>query len=133
MLDLPQLAGRRVQRRRLDVAVAERPDLRPHAFLADERVVLGDRAVGVDADDLAEQAVHPLRLHAAFGDRPVAERDEQRAVAAEHQAAAEVQRRGERRRLVEDHLDVLDLRRRAVHEPAARDRGVVHLSCPGSA
>ena len=33
-----------------------------------------------------------LRLHAAFGDRAVAERDEQRAVATEHQAAAEVQR-----------------------------------------
>ena len=44
----------------------------------------------------------------------------------EHQPAAEVQRRGERRRLVEDDLDVLDLRRRAVDELAARDRGVVH-------
>ena len=76
-----------------DVAVAERPDLRPHAFLADERIVFRDRAVGVDAHDLAEQAVHPLRLHAPFGDRSLAQRDEQRAVAAEDQAAAEVQRR----------------------------------------
>ena len=41
----------------------------------------GIDAVGVDADDLAEQAVHPLRLHAALGDRALALRDEQRAVA----------------------------------------------------
>ena len=114
-----------MQRRGLDVAVAERPDLRPHAVLADERVVLRDRAVGVDADDLAEQAVHLLRLHAALGDRALALRDEQRAVAAEHQPAAEVQRRFERRRLVIDHLHVLDARRGAVDELAARDGGVV--------
>ena len=66
-----------------------------------------------------------LRLHASRRDRPIAQRDEQRAVAAEDQPAAEVQRRGQRRRLVEDDLDVLDLRRRAVDEPAAGDRGVV--------
>ena len=106
----------------------ERPDLRAHAVLADERVVLRHGAVGIEADDLAEQAVHALRLHAALGDRALAERDEQHAVAREHEAAAEVQRRLQRRRLMEDHLHVLDLRRGAVHEAAARHGGVVHAA-----
>src|SRR5688572_11405521 len=56
VLDFPQLTSGRVQRRRLDVAVTERPDLGSHALLADERVVLGDRAVGIQPDDLAEEA-----------------------------------------------------------------------------
>ena len=112
---------------RLQVAVAVRPDLGPHALLADERVVLGNRTVGVQPHDLAEQAVHLLRLHAALDDGPLALRDEERAVAAPDEAAAEVQARGHRGRLVIDDLNVLDARRRAVHEPPARDGGVVHV------
>ena len=93
VLDRPQLAGRRVKGRALDVAVAEGPDLRPHASLADERVVVRDRSVGVDAHNLAEQAVHALGLHAALGSGSLAERDEERPVAAKHQPAAEVRSR----------------------------------------
>src|SRR5688572_31840192 len=45
--------------------ISDRPDLRPHAFLAYERVVFRDRSVGVDAHQLADAAIHLLRLHAA--------------------------------------------------------------------
>ena len=81
-----------MQRRRLDVAMADRPDLRADAFLADKRVVLRNRSVRVDADDLADQAVHVLRLHAPRGDRSIALRDEERAVAVPDQPAAVVLR-----------------------------------------
>src|SRR5262245_12540645 len=103
-----------------------RPDLRADAFLADERVVLRDRSIGVEANDLAEQSVHPLRLHAPFGYRALTERDEERAVTIEDETSTEVERRRERWRLMEDDLDVFDLRRGAVNELAASHRGVVH-------
>src|SRR5688572_33202644 len=70
--------------------ISDRPDLRPHAFLAYERVVFRDRSVGVDAHQLADAAIHLLRLHAAGDDRAIALRDEQRAIAAEHEPAAKV-------------------------------------------
>ena len=126
VLNLPQLTRRRMHRGGLHVAMTERPDFRPDASLADERIVFGDRAIGIDADNLADAAVHLLSLHAPLGDRAVALRDEQGAVAPEVEASAEMQRRDERRRLVIDHLHVLDARRRRIiHEPAARDRGVI--------
>src|SRR6266540_745057 len=49
---------------------------------------------GIEPDDLAEQPVQPLRLHAAFGDRALAERDEERAVRPEDKAAAVMLARG---------------------------------------
>ena len=52
-------------------------------------------------------------------------RDEERAVAAEHQPAAEVRPRVERRRLMEDDLDVFDARRGVLDQPASSDRRVV--------
>jgi hypothetical protein len=52
------------------------------------------------AHDLSEQAVEPLRLHPPLGDRALALRDEQRAVAAEDEAAAEMRRRSQRRPLM---------------------------------
>ena len=107
-----------------------RPDLGPHAGLADERVVGGHGAVAVDADDLAEQAVHALRLHAARGDRAIPQGDEQCAVAREDQAAAEVRARAHRRRLMEDHLERVHARGHSVHEHAARHRGVVLAARP---
>ncbi len=105
--------------------MTEGPDLGTDAFFADERVVLGNRSVRIEANDLAEQAVHLLGLHAAFGDRAFTLRDEQSAVAIPHQSATVMQRRHERRRLMVNHLHVLDLRRRAVHELATRNCGVV--------
>ena len=119
-----------IERCRLDVAMAERPDLRPHAFLAHERIVFRDRPVGIDSHDLAEQAVHPLRLHAPLGDRSLPQRDEQRAVAAEDQASAEMKRRVQRRRLVKDHLDVLHAWR--VPSSTRRPRATAVLFVPPS-
>src|SRR5690606_28860097 len=66
VLHFPQLARVRMQRRRLHVAMADRPDLRSRAFLSDERVVLRDAPVRIDPGDLADQAVHLLRLHAPW-------------------------------------------------------------------
>src|SRR5436309_5149952 len=60
VLDLPQLAGLRMKRRSLHVAMAERPDLVTHALRRGKRIVLRNRAIGVEADDLPEQTVHPL-------------------------------------------------------------------------
>src|SRR5207247_5378623 len=100
VLDLPQLAGLRMKRRSLHVAMAERPDLVTHALRTGKRIVLRNRAVGIEADDLPEQTVHPLRLHAPFRDRALALRHKQRAVPVEHEPAAEMRRRSERRRLV---------------------------------
>src|SRR5690606_36791433 len=76
VLHFPELAGNGMQRRRLDVAVTDRPDLQAGARLTDERVVFGNGAIGIDPHDLAVEADQVLRLHAAFGDRPVSLRDE---------------------------------------------------------
>jgi hypothetical protein len=72
------------------------------------------------------RGMEPLRLHAPFGDRAVALRDEERPVSAEHEPASEVLPRVELRALLVDDLHVIDPRRHAVHELAPRDRGVVH-------
>ena len=92
MFNFPQLAGRGVERRGLHVAMAEGPDLRADAFPADKRIVFRDGAVGIDSHDLAQQAIEPLRLHPSLGNRSLAESDEQRAITAEDQPSAEVQR-----------------------------------------
>ena len=68
----------------------ERPDRPAQAGrLAGERVVVGNRAVGVDAQDLPGEAVEALRIRA----RPLAGGHEQRAVGAERQSATEVVRK----------------------------------------
>jgi hypothetical protein len=89
----PQRAGARVQRHALIVADPEREDLGPRAGAADERVVLRHRAVGVDAEDLAHQAVELLRLRPVHGvDADAggdARRHEQRAVGQLHRASAD--------------------------------------------
>ena len=54
MLDLPQLAARRIDREALAVAVAVTPDLRFRIGAAGERIVSRCRSVRRDADDLAE-------------------------------------------------------------------------------
>ena len=114
-----------MNRRRLDVAVADAEDLLTRVGAADERVVLRDGAVGVDACHLAEQAVHALRLHAPFGDRPLAVRDEQRAVLQEIEPRAEVHRRIQRWTLVIDDLRVFDASWRTLDELASRHGRVV--------
>ena len=128
VLDFPQLTGGRVQRRGLDVAMAKRPDLGPDALLSHERVVPRNRSVRIQSHDFSEQPVHSLCLHPAFGDRPLALRNEQRTVASEHEPAAEVRRRHHRRHLVVDDLRVLDSRIGGLDEPAAGDRCVVRAA-----
>jgi hypothetical protein len=60
VLHRPQLAAG-VERRRLDIAMAERPDLRQRGGAADERIVVRHRPVRVDAHDLAERRREILR------------------------------------------------------------------------
>src|SRR5690606_30458357 len=71
VLDDPKLTARRIDRRSLRIAMAVRPDLRPHAILADERIVLRHRSVRRETHDLAEMAGKILRrLHrVAFAER----------------------------------------------------------------
>src|SRR3546814_4327630 len=66
VLDRPKHAGRGVDRRRLDVAIAIGSDLRQGAILADEGIVLGHAAIGVDAHDLAEMGIQLLGLAPEF-------------------------------------------------------------------
>src|SRR5688572_6499821 len=99
-LGFPDRLRRLVPDETLGRAMAERVDLGPIAFLADERVVLRDRAVGVVAEDLAAQAHLVLRhlpglAPGAHEERPVRQEQQTR-----HRAGA----------LHPD--DVLDLRQR---------------------
>src|SRR5690606_13022892 len=84
----PQLARSRVQGRALDVAVAQRPDLGPRARLADEGIVRRDRAVGVDAHDLAQVAAGILGLGPGLQIGPLAQGDVEPPGPVEHQTRA---------------------------------------------
>src|SRR5690606_14898180 len=88
------------------VAMAERPDLRGHAALAGERIVAGDAAVVVEADDLAQVGRHVLgRLELL----PVAGRDPQLAGRVEGQAVAEVALAAHLGQLFPDALDAVEV------------------------
>ena len=78
----------------------------------------------MDPDDLAEMGVQVLRLAAELLLGPLAERDEQMALAVEHQARAEMLGAVELRLLAEDDLDVRE-RPLVLAEDAAGDRGAV--------
>ncbi|OMP12863.1 spermatogenesis-associated protein 21 [Corchorus olitorius] len=102
----------------LRIAHAVRPDLRAHAGLADEGVVLRHAALGREPHDLALQLVKLLR----GGPLVVfAQRDEEIALVVEHQARPEVIAGGELGLLAEDHLEVAD-RALVVGQPAIADR-----------
>src|SRR5262244_578405 len=62
VLVLPRLAGGGMEREPLCIAVAVAPDLRLGAGAADEGIVRRRRAVGADADELAEVIADVLRL-----------------------------------------------------------------------
>src|SRR5262245_15498091 len=62
MLVLPQLSGHGVEREALGIAVAVAPDLRLGGRPADEGIVRRNRAIGPDANDLAEIVGKILRL-----------------------------------------------------------------------
>ncbi|MNG85489.1 hypothetical protein D3C79_442480 [compost metagenome] len=107
MLVGPELAGPRVERRTLLVAMAERPDLGPNVVFANERVVLRHFTVGQNAYDLALQLVQVLGGRALI---VLAQGDEQVAVAVEHQARTEVIALRELGLLAEDHREVFQSR-----------------------
>jgi hypothetical protein len=124
------------------VAQAVGPDLGQHARRADERVVVRDRAVLGDAQDLPVGAAEVLR---AGGLRLITGRQQQRAVGGERQVAAVVERAGELRMLpqhdarlrvrgVADHVETHDARarlgRRREHEDVA---GVDEVRIDGDA
>ena len=98
------------------IAVTVGPDLGQLALLADEGIVVGDRAVGIDAHDLADMARKILR-RTEF--EAVAERDEQLAVGAEGKPRAEMVAAIDLRLLPEDDLDIVEA---AVAQLPARDR-----------
>ena len=95
--------------------MAEAPDVAARIGLADERVVLRDRPVAVDANDLAEVRAEILRRIEAHA---VAGRDEQRAVASEDEAVSEVPAADGLRLLPPDHL--------RIREPVAVEGGPRH-------
>src|SRR5215207_10237525 len=118
VLDLPEGARLRMDRRGLDVAVAVGPDLRARIAAADEGVVLRHGAVRVDAQNLAQMTGEVLRrieLEALAGG------DEELAVAREGKARAEMVAAADLRHLAKDHLGAFERRRRFV-EASARHR-----------
>ena len=125
VLDDPQFAAHRVDRRGLDVAVAVRPDFGLGVFVADEGIVGRHRAVGADADHLAEMAGEILRRRLEVA---LARRQEQRAVAGDRDARAEMEAALDRRLLAENHLHVGELRLAAFFEEArACERSAVRV------
>ena len=126
MLELPQLARRRMQERTLHIAMAIGPDLGKCAIRgADKRIVLRDGAVRVDADDLANAALQVLRLHACRQRAAITLGDEQRAILCKDKPRTEMLVRREGRPLAIDDRDVLDGRRRPIHQLALSHSGVV--------
>ena len=105
--------------------MAERPDLRGHAALVGEGIVVRHAAVVVEAHDLAEVGLHVLRGIELL---PLAGADPQLAVVAEQQAMAVVTASTHLRHLAPDHLEVLEpaaavrvqCQRPARHRTAAR-------------
>ena len=90
----PQIAGLRMNRQALHVAMAVAPDFRPRAGAGHERIVRRHAAVVVQADDLAVmvgEVLRRMRFEVAFRRHlPIAERQEQEAVLVERDLAAVV-------------------------------------------
>src|SRR5918995_2473982 len=82
MLDLPQ-AALRIERGSLDVPVAQRPDLRAGVGLPGKGIVLWNRAIRVDPENLSHVAVELLRLGPHLLVRPLAQGDVEHAIGSE--------------------------------------------------
>src|SRR5207245_2288818 len=105
VFDLPEIAGSRVDRETLRIAVAVAPDFRLRIGAADKWIVCRRRAVGRDPDQLAEMIGKVLRLVAMA--EMFAQRDKQIAVTCLHDAAAIVIARRQRSFLAEDDFDIV--------------------------
>ena len=117
VLVLPQLAGRGMEREALRIAVAVAPDLGLRARSADERIIRRNRAVGSDANDLADVVGEILRLVART--EVIAHGQEQIVVGALRDATAEVIAARKRTFLTEDRLHVVEPGRAFVDQPGA--------------
>ena len=120
MLNCPEAAGRRIERRTLHVSMPVRPDLGQSPLAADKGVIRRHLAVLRDAHDLAKVRAKVLRavpLAISF-----AQRDKQIAVASEDEPRAEVLLAGHLRHLAEDDLKAGQLR--AVKRRAGDGRAV---------
>jgi hypothetical protein len=87
MLDSDEAAQNGIEGRSLQVAVALRPDFGCHGLAVGRGIILGDGAVGVDADDRASMVLHVL---GAIALAAVAGRDEQCVVVIDDDARAEM-------------------------------------------
>src|SRR5215468_8060401 len=121
VLVLPQLPGHGVEREPLGIAMAVAPDLGLGGRPADEGIVRRDRAIGPDANDLAEIVGKILRLVA--GGEMLAGGQEEIVVRRLHDTAAEMIAARERAGLTEDHLDRVEPGRAFIHQPSACERG----------
>src|SRR5690606_40014538 len=100
----PQLPGFGVDRGCLHVAVPVRPGLLARVLIADEWVVGRNRAVAVDAHDLAEVAGKVLRRIEL---EALAEGDDQLAIGTEDEPRTEMLSAADFRLLVEDRFGTL--------------------------
>ena len=110
----------RSDRQALGVAVAIGVDGRMGSVMADEGIVIGDAAVGVNAHRFAQQAAQILGCFAEV--EAVAGGQQQGAIRQEVHAAAVVNRRRLARLHREDHLGI---DQGAIHQPGAQDFGGV--------
>src|SRR5690606_39090270 len=126
VVDHPELPRVGMERSGLEVAMSVGVNLGEGGRLFEKGVVTRHGAVGTDANDLPEGAVEPLRLGPPLEDRSLTRRHEQRPVARENEAGAEVLRRVQRGAHAPDDLDALEPRGRGVrNETAARDSGAI--------
>ena len=126
-------SGLRMQGRALDVAVTPGPDLRQGAVLIHEGVVRRNRAVGVDAHDLAQVRAQILRLRPGLQIRPLAEGHVQPPLTIEHDSGAVVHEVVVGRHGAEDRLDVLQPRSVLAQAAARHRRAVAALTGLGKA
>ena len=112
----PDGAGLGMDRHALRVAMAVGENLGQHIVTADERIVVGQAAIGMQPEHAAGVVVELL------GERPlapIAMRDEQITVGIEHQPRAEMPAAAAEPVGAKDHLDITE---RSFAQPATRHR-----------
>src|SRR5262249_18500142 len=100
----PELAGVRVDRGTLDVAMPVRPDLGSRTLAADEWIVRGHAAVALDPHDLAQVRIETLCAVAIL--LALAEGDEKPSVAGKRKPRPVVSVARHRGLLLKDHVDI---------------------------
>src|SRR5690606_1009851 len=129
MFNLPKNAGLGIDRGSLNVAVAVGPDLRKRAILIDKRIVVGNRTVGIDADDFAEMRVEFLRLATELLVRALAQCDKKIAIRVEYEARTKMELAVSLRLLAEDDFDLLEGGIVVAQLAASNSRAVTTFAC----